>query len=83
MVDYYSRFYEVAVLKSTTSAKIIETMTPMFTRFGVSFSLKTDNGPQFVSSELEQYLEDLGIEQRKSPPLCLWQMGKLNCKTRH
>ena len=29
VVDYYSRFLEVAVLKSTTSAKIIEAITPM------------------------------------------------------
>ena len=47
--DYYSRFLEVAILKYTTSAKIIEAITPMFARFGVPFSLRTDNGPQFVS----------------------------------
>ena len=69
MVDYYSRFYAVAILKSTTSDKRIEAMTPMFARFGVAFSLKTDNGPQLVPSESEQYLEELGIEHRKSPPL--------------
>ena len=45
VVDYYSRFLEVAILKSTTSAKIIEAITPMFARFGVPFSLRTDNGP--------------------------------------
>ena len=45
VVDYYSRFLEVAILKSTTSAKVIEAITPMFARFGVPFSLRTDNGP--------------------------------------
>ena len=41
VVDYYNRFLEVAILKSTTSIKIIEAITPMFARFGVLFSLRT------------------------------------------
>ena len=30
VVDYFSRFLEVAVLKSMTSAKVIEAIHPMF-----------------------------------------------------
>ena len=30
LVDYFSRFVEVAILKSTTSAKIIEAISPAF-----------------------------------------------------
>ena len=48
VVEYYSGFLEVAILKSTTSAKIIEVITPMFARFGVPLSLRTDNEPQLV-----------------------------------
>ena len=44
LVDYFSRFIETAILKSTTSAKIIEAISPMFAQFGVPFSLQTDNG---------------------------------------
>ena len=40
VVDYFSRFVEVAVLKSTTSTKIIEAFAPMFARFGVPFPAK-------------------------------------------
>ena len=69
VVDYYSRFYEVVVMKTTTSTKIIEAMRPMFARFGVPYSLKTDNRTQFVSAEFENFLQELGIEHRKSPPL--------------
>ena len=50
------RFLEVAILKSTTSAKVIEALAPMFARFGLPFSLRTDNGPQFVSVEFETFL---------------------------
>ena len=42
--DSYSRFLEVAILKSTTSTKITETINRMFARFGVPFSLSSDNG---------------------------------------
>ena len=41
VVDYYRRFLEVAILRSTRSTKIIEAITPMFARFGVPFSLRT------------------------------------------
>ena len=34
MIDYYNRFLEIAVMKATTSGKIIEALTPMFARFG-------------------------------------------------
>ena len=47
VVDYFSRFLEVAILRSTTSAKIIEAISPMFPRFGLPFTLTTDNGPHF------------------------------------
>ena len=69
VVDYYSRFLEVAILKSTTSAKIIEAITPMFARFGVPFSLRTDNGPQFVSEEFESFLQAHGAEHHRTTPL--------------
>ena len=56
VVDYFNRFVEVAILKSTTSAKIIEAISPMFARFGVPFYLLTDNGPHFVTGEFEAFL---------------------------
>ena len=54
VADYYSRFLKVAILKSTTSTKIIEAITPMFARFGVPFSLRTDNGPQLCPKNLSR-----------------------------
>ena len=46
LMDYFSRFLEVAVLKSTTTAKIIEAIHPIFARLRVPNSLRTDNGSQ-------------------------------------
>ncbi len=48
VVDYYSRYFEVVIMNSTVSTKIIEAMSTIFARFGVPQSVRTDNGPQFV-----------------------------------
>lgn len=45
VVDYFSRFMLVAVFRSTTSAKIIEAIQPMFAQFGAPYFLRTDNRP--------------------------------------
>ena len=69
VVDYYSRFLEVAILKSTTSPKIIDAIISMFARFDVLFSLRTDNGPQFVSKEFKSFLQAHGVELHRTTPL--------------
>ena len=45
VVDYYSRYFEVVILRSTTSTKVINSLQPIFARFGVPYTLKTENGP--------------------------------------
>ena len=52
-------------MKSITSSKVIELFAPTFARFGFPFSLRTNNGPQFVSEEFEPFLRTNGIEHRK------------------
>jgi len=69
VVDYYSRYFEVAITRSTTSKRIVELLKPIISRFGVPFSIKSDNGSQLVSSELKTFCEEFGIELRRSPPL--------------
>ena len=71
IVDYFSRYYEVEVMRSTTSEKVIECLEKIFTTHGLPLSLRSDNGPQFRSEVFEQYmyLEDNGIEHRKTTPL--------------
>ena len=39
VVDYYSRFFEVVIMHSTTSQKMIEALMPIFTPYGYPFSL--------------------------------------------
>lgn len=66
VVDYYSRFFGVAVMKSTTAPRIIAVLTDIFAIFRFPYTLKTDNDAKFVSGE---FLQECGIEHRKSPPL--------------
>ena len=44
VVDYFSRWMEVDVLRSTTSATIIKCLDSHFARYGVPVGLRTDNG---------------------------------------
>ena len=82
MVDYYSRFLEAAILKSTISAKIMEAITPMFARFDVPFSLRTDNGLQFASEEFESFLQAREIEHRRTKPLWPQANGEVEHQNR-
>ena len=64
VVDCYSRFFEVVVLKSTTTARIIAALIDIFARFGFPYTLKTANRAQFVSGESEDFYRnaELNIE---------------------
>ena len=44
-------------------------MEKIFTTHGLPLSLRSDNGPQFRSEVFELYLDDNGIEHRKTTPL--------------
>ena len=65
IVDYYSRYYEVDILKSTVASKIISSLEEMFARHGLPESLTSDNGPQFISAEFAEYVAHQGITHHK------------------
>ena len=76
LVDYFSRWVEVDIIKSTTSETIIKCLDKQFSRYGVPSTLRTGNGPNLVSAEMEEYLNEMGIEHRLTTPLWPRQMGK-------
>ena len=61
VVDYYSRYYKVDVLKSKTAPKIISSLEEIFSRHGLPESLTSDNGPQFISAEFAENMDNQGI----------------------
>ena len=54
VVDYYSRFFEMEFTKSITTEKIVSLMSKMFVTHGLPCSLRTDNGPQFISDHFKR-----------------------------
>ena len=69
LVDYFSRFCKIEIMRSTTSEKIIECLEETFTTHGLPLSVISGNGPQFRSDAFERYVEDCGVERRKATPL--------------
>ena len=82
VVDYYSRYFEVEMLRSTTSEKIISCLSKIFLTHGLPLTLRTDNGPQFVSKEVENYLTENGIVHRKTTPLWPQANGEVERQNR-
>ena len=68
VVDYYSRFYEIEVMKTTAVEKIIDILEEIFSRHGVPLTIKSDNGPQFRSEKFKEYCEHNGIRHQKVTP---------------
>ena len=82
VVDYYSRYFEVAVMKSVTSTKIIRELNKVFATHGLPESVRTDNGTQFVSREFSDYLKDNNIHHRKTTPLWPQANGEVERQNR-
>ena len=73
VVDYYSRYFEIEILKSVLSRDIVDSLDRIFARHGIPVSMKTDNGPQFISSEFKNYMTTNGVQHVTSTPL--WPQG--------
>ncbi|KAL6473791.1 hypothetical protein MHYP_G00173520 [Metynnis hypsauchen] len=58
VTDYYSNYPEVATLQTPSSKAVIAFMKSVFARPGVPCIVFTDNGPQFSSSEFQQFSKD-------------------------
>ena len=82
VVDYYSRYFEVDILKSVTSASIIGSLERIFCTHGLPLSLKTDNGSQFTSEEFGTFLKTNSIQHRTSTPLWPQANGEVERQNR-
>ena len=68
VVDYYSRYYEIAIMKSTTAEKTISNLKVMFARHGNPLTIHSDNGPQFISETFADFCKTIGVEHCKVTP---------------
>lgn len=68
VVDAYSKWVEVAKLKSMTSKVTIECLETIFSIFGLPKIIVSDNGTSFSSVEFRLFCSSNGIKHFKSPP---------------
>ena len=82
IVNYYSRYQETLVMQSTTTEKVIECLEDTFARHGIPVTLKSDNGPQFVSGEFKNFCQDNNIEHCKTTPRWAQANGEVERQNR-
>lgn len=79
-VDYYSRWFEVGILYSTNTAKVINCLDNWFTSHGLPELIASDNGVQFTSQEFKDYVN--GIKHRKVTPYSSQANGEVERQNR-
>jgi len=82
VVDYYSRYFEVRLLKSVTSTKVIHCLEDIFASHSLPLSLKTDNAQCFVSQEFTNFLSSRDIKHKTSIPLWPQSNGEVERQNR-
>ena len=58
LVDYYSRFIEVARLKNMTADEVVWDAKSFFTWHGILKEVMSDNGPQFSSEPFRSFSQE-------------------------
>ena len=68
VVDYFLRYPEIVKLTTTTSASVISALKSVFARHGVPEIVKSDNGPQYSSSEFQSFASSYDFQHITSSP---------------
>ncbi|RWS20675.1 hypothetical protein B4U80_08277, partial [Leptotrombidium deliense] len=68
LIDTHSKWMEVHHLQRTTSNFIIGCLRQMCATHGIFEEITTDNGPQFVSVEFEEWCKRNGVRHTTSTP---------------
>ena len=68
LVDAHSKWMDVHITSSATSAVTIEKMRSSFATLGLPEIMVTDNGPAFTSMEFAQFMQRNGIRHVKTAP---------------
>jgi hypothetical protein len=68
IVDDFSKFMEVYPLRLAKTRAVVECLMDYCCRYGFPESVRSDNGPQFVSNIWTQLCEQLGIVCRRVVP---------------
>ena len=69
VIDAYSRFPEVEIVRSTSASSIMPKLDRIFSTHGIPQVIRSDNGPPFTSKEINEYMRENGIDHRRITPL--------------
>ena len=75
VIDAYSKWPEVCHMSSTSATHLVEVLVEIFAFHGFPKLIVSDNGPQFVSRELQEYLAKHHILHHRSAPYHLATNG--------
>ena len=67
-IDYFSRYIEIAELKSTSAEVTIRAIKEVFARHGTAELVISDNGPQFSSSVFREFAKENNFIHITSSP---------------
>ncbi len=68
VVDAHSKWPEVKIMSTTTSDNTITELREIFSRNGIPDQIVSDNGPQFRSTEFQDFTRSNGIKHIFSSP---------------
>ncbi len=61
IIDAYSKWIKIIPMTAAISDAVANRLRPIFAQFGLPETLVSVNGPNFVSAELEEFLQKNGI----------------------
>ena len=68
IIDYYSRWIEIAKLTGLSANSVINHTKSIFARYGIPETVISDNGPQFSSEAYAQFAREYGFKHTTSSP---------------
>ena len=68
IVDYYSRYFEIAQLRNAKSSSVIQHTKSIFARHGIPEFVVSDAGPCYKSEEYGKFAADWGFVHQFSDP---------------
>ena len=68
VVDYFSRYIEIAKLNNESAAEVICHTKSIFARHGIPQCVISDNGPQFVSCQFKEFAKEYDFVHNTSSP---------------
>ena len=76
VIDEYTREALCVAAKSKMGhAEMLDVLYPLFLKHGKPMFLRSDNGPEFIASDLQVWLKKVGIQPIQIYPGSPWENG--------